>query len=274
MTDEDTFVAREREHWGSVAQAFHEGLSGMTDSCIPPLLDALGDLGGRRVLDVGCGPGHSAAEAARRGGTIIGMDLAPQMVALAAQLWPSIDFRVGDLEALPFPDGSFDAAFGNFVILHVPRPELAVQQLARVLRGGGRLALSTWDVDAKNRVLGMVFEAADVAGIPMVALPGAPARLRFADDPEFETLLRGRGFEDVTIERFEFAFEVPSAEALFTEITKTSLMAKALISSGDTETIERLRRAYIGLAKRYGRNERVSVPCAAKIAFGRKAAGA
>lgn len=274
MTDEDTFVAREREHWGSVAQAFHEGLSGMTDSCISPLLNALGDLRGRRVLDVGCGPGHSTAEAARRGGTLVGMDLAPQMVTLAAQLWPSIDFRVGNLEALPFPDASFDAAFGSFVILHVPRPELAAAQLARVLTGGGRLALSTWDVDSRNRVLGMVFEAADIVGIPMVAVPGAPARLRFADDAEFEALLREHGFEDVSIQRFEFAFQVPSAEALFTEITRASMMAKALLASGDSATLERLRRAYIGLAERYARDDRVSVPCAAKIASGRKAASA
>lgn len=246
----------------------------MTDSCIPPLLDGLGDLRGRRVLDVGCGPGHSTAEAARRGGTLVGMDLAPQMVTLAAQLWPGIDFRVGNLEALPFPDASFDAAFGSFVILHVPRPELAVEQLARVLIGGGRLALSTWDVDSKNRVLGMVFEAADIVGIPMVALPGAPARLRFADDAEFEALLRGRGFEDVTIQLFEFAFQVQNAEALFAEITRASMMAKALLASGDTTTLERLRRAYIGLAERYARDGRVSVPCAAKIASGRKAAKA
>jgi SAM-dependent methyltransferase len=267
--DAEQFTSVLREHWGEVAQAFHEGLSSLTDSCIPRLLASLGEIRGLRVLDVGCGPGHSTAEIARRGAAVVGTDLAPPMVALAAKVFPKIDFQVADVEELPFPDASFDAACGNFVILLISRPERAAAELARVLKPGGRVALSTWDVDARNRVLGMLGEALEASKIATPSLPGAPEQLRFADDAEFERLLRGAGFEQIKIERFGFAFEAPSADALFTELTKTSRTVRAAIASGDTAAVERLRMAYVRLAERYARDGRVAVPCSAKIASGR-----
>lgn len=267
--DADAFIEFERAHWSDVALAFHQGLSALTDRCIPPLLAPLGELRELRVLDVGCGPGHSSAEARRRGASVTGSDLAPNMVSLAGELFPEIEFVAANAESLPFGEGSFDAALGNFVILHVPRPELAAAELARVLKGGGRLTLSTWDSDEANRIFGILFEAAAQVGLS-TTIPAAPDRLRFANDAEFRRLLANHGFEDVEIVRFEFVHRVPSAEALFDQITKVSVTAKTLAAKGDVETFSRLRTAYIRLANRYSTGGGIGVPCAAKIASARR----
>src|SRR5664279_4956047 len=83
------------------------------------------------------------------------MDLAEGMVSLAARLHPDLEFRRGDAEALPFPDELFDAVVGNFVLLHLGRPERAVSEFVRVLGPGGRVALTVWDLPERTRVLGV-----------------------------------------------------------------------------------------------------------------------
>ena len=66
------------------------------------------------------------------------------MIEAAKRLAPEIDFRVGDAEALEFPDQSFDCVTSTFGVMFVTRPEAAAAELARVTRKGGRLGLVTW----------------------------------------------------------------------------------------------------------------------------------
>lgn len=73
-------------------------------------------------------------------------------------------------------NGSFDAVVGAFVLNHLPRPEVAAAELTRVLVGGGRLALSLWDVPERTRFLGLVEDAVARAGgheLPAVAKVGS-----------------------------------------------------------------------------------------------------
>src|SRR4029453_5686212 len=67
------------------------------------------------------------------------------MPAVASRLHPQVEFVQGDAEALPFTDEAFDAVVGNFALLHLGRPEQAAAEFVRVLKAGGRLALTAWD---------------------------------------------------------------------------------------------------------------------------------
>lgn len=99
------------------------------------------------VLDVGTGPGVLLAElAARRPDLRLnGIDLSADMIAAATrnlgQFADRVDVRVADVTDLPFPDGSFDLIVSSFSLHHWDRPELAVPQLARVLRPGGQVCV-------------------------------------------------------------------------------------------------------------------------------------
>ncbi len=108
---------------------------------------------GERVLDIGCGRGavlRPAAHAVGPDGEVVGIDLAQGMVEqlrrylqLAGVEHATV--RHGDAEAIGEPDGSFDVALGGFMIFFAPDPTIVLGELYRVLRPGGRVALSIFD---------------------------------------------------------------------------------------------------------------------------------
>ena len=130
------------------------------------------------MLDVGCGLGTLSAAAAARGATVTGVDLAAGMLAEARRRHPQVEFVLADAEALPFADGAFDVALGAFVVNHLPHPERAAAELARVAR---RVALAMWGPEDEVGLLGLPARAArDLdANVP----PG-PDSLRFTDAGE------------------------------------------------------------------------------------------
>ena len=85
------------------------------------MLDAARVEQGMRVLDIGSGPGHAAAQAAEREACVVGVDVATAMVQRARRLHPGLDFHQANAEALPFEDDCFDAVVGNFSVLHLGR---------------------------------------------------------------------------------------------------------------------------------------------------------
>jgi len=112
----------------------------------PALLDLLGDVAGRRVLDAGCGPGRYAAELVRRGARVTGFDESDAMVRLArARLGAQAEIRTGTLaDPLDWlPDASQDLALLALVLHHLDDRVTALRELHRVLRPGGHLVLST-----------------------------------------------------------------------------------------------------------------------------------
>ena len=112
---------------------------------LPPLLELLGDIAGRQVLDAGCGEGYLARALAAREAHVTGIDLSPRLIDLARGRDPggTIDFQVGDLSQ-PRPDaaGRFDAVGSYLVLNDVADYRGFVATLAASLKPGGRLALA------------------------------------------------------------------------------------------------------------------------------------
>jgi SAM-dependent methyltransferase len=97
-----------------------------------------------RLLDAGCGSGVAASLAAARGAHVVGLDAAPAMVAIATTRVPGAEFRVGELENLPFPDDSFSAASAFNSVSYAADPTRALAELGRVVTSGGPVAVATW----------------------------------------------------------------------------------------------------------------------------------
>jgi SAM-dependent methyltransferase len=109
---------------------------------------------GERVLDLGCGGGRHAFELYRRGARVVAFDHDGGELAQVASMFLAMtqsgeagekaDARVvqGDVLSLPFPDGSFDAVIAAEVLEHIPDDERAIAEIARVVRPGGRLAVT------------------------------------------------------------------------------------------------------------------------------------
>lgn len=120
------------------------------------LVEALRPRAGERVLDIGSGPGFLACEIAERlgpTGSVAGVDLSPDMNALAQRRVTAsgaapVSFTLGDATALPFADGSFDAAVSTQVYEYVAEMPAALAEARRVLRPGGRLLVLDTDWDS------------------------------------------------------------------------------------------------------------------------------
>jgi ubiquinone/menaquinone biosynthesis C-methylase UbiE len=102
---------------------------------------------GQRVLDVACGTGILAREAARRTapGRVTGLDANAGMVEVARRLAPNVDWRQGVAESIPLPDRSFDTVVSQFGLMFFRDRREALCEMLRVLVPGGRLSVAVWD---------------------------------------------------------------------------------------------------------------------------------
>jgi ubiquinone/menaquinone biosynthesis C-methylase UbiE len=148
------------------------------------LCEAVDVRAGWRVLDVAAGNGNAALAAARRGGEVTAVDYVEALLERAAQRADAeglpLATRVADAEALPFPDGSFDATLSTFGVMFTTNPKRAAAELARVCRPGGRIGLANWTpegfVGSMFKVVGT--HAAPPAGVPSPLAWGTEDRLR------------------------------------------------------------------------------------------------
>ncbi len=103
---------------------------------------------GEAVLDIGTGTGVVAITAARAGARVTGLDLTPALLEAAREnsliARQNIVWTEGDAEHLPYPDDSFDVVVSQFGHIFAPRPDVAIAEMLRVLKPGGRIAFATW----------------------------------------------------------------------------------------------------------------------------------
>jgi SAM-dependent methyltransferase len=269
--DADAFNAFEAAGWERQVAGYDAFFGAITTRLVGPLLDAAEVGDGARVLDVASGPGYVAAEAAARGASVIGVDVADGMLSLARRLHPQIDFRHGSAEALPLPDESFDAVLANFLLLHVGRPEQVAAEFGRVLAPGGRVALTVWDVPDQARVLGVLVEAVAAAGAsPPQDLPAGPPFFRFADDGEFARLLSDQRLSDVQVKTVSFAHSEDSPDTLWRGLMGGTVRTSALVAGQAPEMQRRIRAAFDRIVEPYRVGDRLELPVSVKLASARK----
>jgi SAM-dependent methyltransferase len=147
MKEPDPFAdlkKRQREMWASFTPT-----AMFTTPVAGRLVTFAGITPGESLLDVGTGTGVVAITAARAGAHVTGLDLTPELLDQAREnariaLMPHIVWTEGDAEDLPYPDASFDVVVSQFGHMFAPRPRIAVAEMRRVLRSGGRIAFATW----------------------------------------------------------------------------------------------------------------------------------
>lgn len=186
------------------------------------LLAVARPLRGRRVLDVACGTGIVARLAAAEGGTVVGVDVDPAMLAVACDLESGVDWLLGDAAALPVPDEAFDVAFCQQGLQFVADPEQGLRELHRALSPGGRLALAVWCDVSRAPGFDALATALDRHGGPG-DLMRRPFRL--GDSATVRGLLTAAGFTDTHVTTHIVAARFPSVRELFHRQVSASPLA-------------------------------------------------
>lgn len=136
--------------WSGIADTWAEIMEPLRTPLFEAMLDACGVQAGAYVLDAGCGSGAASKCAALRGAKVAGLDAAEGMIERARQQVPDGDFRVGDLEELPFNDDAFDAVVASDSVQFTENKLAAISEMARVCKPEGTVVIALWDEPDKN----------------------------------------------------------------------------------------------------------------------------
>lgn len=193
--DADIWVAEARRLDRAIAR--HHG----------PFLAAAAVGEGDRILDVGCGNGVSTRDAARSAtsGSVLGVDLSPQMLAVARRIaadegLDNVEFRLADVQIHPFEDDAFDLVISRMGSMFFGDPQAAFANLARALRPGGRMTLLTWQPLADNEWLSAFRIAMAVGRDLPTPPPDSPNPFTLSEPARVRAILEGAGFTDITLE--------------------------------------------------------------------------
>jgi len=187
----------------------YDRFSRFMESSAVEFLDRVRVPPGASLLDVACGSGQLALIAARRGVRVTGVDIADNSICAAreraqAEGLPA-QFHEGDVEALPYADASFDVVASLFGAMFAPRPELAAQELIRVCRPGGTIAMANW---TKAGFIGQMFALVS----RFIAPPGMPAPVLWGDEPTVRERL-GPAIAELRLTRVMYQFDYPFSPA-------------------------------------------------------------
>lgn len=140
------YTARMRAMWG---EGDYSGLAGRLAPAAAQLVEAVAPDPEARVLDLAAGTGNVAILVSARGTQVVATDLSPRMVEVGRARTEGlpVEWLEADVEELPLPDASVDAALSSFGLIFAPRPDVALAEARRVLVPGGRLAFTVWRPD-------------------------------------------------------------------------------------------------------------------------------
>ncbi|MEV6481006.1 class I SAM-dependent methyltransferase [Streptomyces sp. NPDC051576] len=263
----NAFDTAERAMWTGRANAYAASFARLCAHPVGELLDAAGVEEGTYVLDVGTGTGTAAMAALARGARVCAVDADAGMVDAARA--GGVEARVAVLPELPFPDGEFDAVVGNFVINHVGRPRAALAELRRVLKPGGRVALTLWGArrGAGQELFGRALAAAGAV---------VPADLpRLDPDEDFDrtadglaALLTEAGFHDGRVAELEWDHGATVDEWWGGAAGGVATIGW-IVGSQEPEAVVRIRRHYESLSAEFdGGGGELALPHRALLGWG------
>jgi SAM-dependent methyltransferase len=222
-----------RERWQRAARGWSARAEEIRNFGMPVsvwLIDQLGLQPGQRVLELAAGPGDTgfmAAELVSPGGTLISTDGIEPMLEIARERAdalgvPNAEFKQVDLQWIDLETASVDAALCRWGLMFVADPGASLQEIRRVLRPGGRLALAVWAEPERNPWATIPTRALIELGHVERPDPNAPGMFVLADADRLRGLLEGAGFVDVVIEALELERADAGLEHYLQETTDLS----------------------------------------------------
>ena len=242
--------------WGARARDFADLQEGVSQPIYEATFRRAGVKPSTRYLDAGCGAGMAAQMASALGAQVAGIDASEALLAIARERTPDGDFRIGELEALPFPDRSFDLVTGFNSLQYAGNPGVALAQVGRVAKPDGQVVVATWgDPD------GMPAASVITALRPLLPPPppGAPGPFALSDAAALRKFAEDAGLHPLEVFDVDSAFHYSDLDTGVRALNSTGVAVRAMenssedaVSRAHREALAPFRRAngsYLAAAK-------------------------
>lgn len=276
-TDLTAFGTLEHSGWsdGERASNYVELFASASDQAIEPLLSAVGAGPGLKALDLCCGQGNVSEALLGRGCRTIGIDFSPAMLAFARNRAPNATFIEADAQALPLVDAEFDVVVSNLGVCHVPDQPRVLSEVRRVLRPGGRFAMTVWGGPEVSPCFEVIYQAIRTHGSPDVVAPPGPDFHQFAIPDVAEEFLRRAGFANPELTMVDCAWDLDSPEDLSEIFEKGTVRAAMVLASQPPQNLAAIRSALArAVQTRFAHGDHWCVPIPAVLvsatAYGHK----
>jgi len=228
--------------WNKVTMDHLSPMGNKIISCIKPS-------GTDNVLDIASGTGEPGLTIAAMldGGTVTLTDLSEDMLAIAKENAANrhitnIKITVCDVCELPFPDNSFDALSCRFGFMFFPDMQLAANEMARVLKPGGRIATSVWDIPEKNfwvtATMGTINKNMELPPPPS----GSPGMFRCCKPGLMKEIFENAGFKNIKDEEVASKLNSGTVETYWNMMTEIGAPIVAALSKADDAMREKIKK--------------------------------
>jgi SAM-dependent methyltransferase len=271
VSDFTAFARMERSGWSDPAraEAYVGFFASASEQAIGNLLDAAAAESGLKALDLCCGQGNVSEALIGRGCRVVGADFSSVMLSFARERVPNATFVEADAQHLPFGDREFDVVVSNLGVCHVPDQPCALSEVRRVLRPGGRFAMTVWCGPDVSPSFEIVYGAVRAYGSPHVSAPSGPDFHQFANRENAERLLSEAGFGNVDFTIVDCAWDLDTPERLCEIYEKGTVRAAMLLGKQPASNLVAIRSAIAeSVRERFaiGNRWRVPVPAALLVA--------
>jgi len=229
------------------------------------------------VLDVAAGTGEPGLTIASRlkGGKVIITDLAKDMLEIARKNAilrgiNNIETRACDVCELPFEDNTFDAISCRFGFMFFPDMLLAAKEMVRVLKPGGRIATSVWNVPEKNfwitAIMGTINKNMELPAPP----PGAPGMFRCAKDGLISGLFLQAGLKNISVEEVAGRLNCKTADVYWNVMTDVGAPIVAALSKADDAMKEKIKKEVYQVVNQKYPDGNILIDSSALVIYGKK----
>ena len=228
------------ELWGARARDWADYQEGQAAALYREAIVRIGIGEGTRVLDVGCASGVFAALAADAGARVSGIDAARASIDIARQRVPGGDFRVGDLQFLPYDDDTFDAVTAFNAIQYAADTRAAAAEAKRVAKPGATVFTLVWGREDRTELVAILRALRPLLPPPP---PGAPGPFALSTEGALEAVLQGGGLHIKDTGYLETAFEYPDEETYVRANLASGPATLAIRTSGEDAVRQALLHA-------------------------------
>jgi SAM-dependent methyltransferase len=215
----------------------------MEDKKLPiykAVLEKISPVAGKHVLDVGCGAGTFCGLMSKENARVQGLDASFSLIHLARQRVPKADFRVGQIEHLPFQDGTFDIITGFNSFQYAFDPLAAIKEACRVAQSGATIVMAIWG--DPNDCDGLAYIKSVVSLLPSPPVKG-PGPFALSTDGKLWSFVKQAGLQPLEQIDVHIPWTYPDEDTALRSLLSSGPAIKAVLTAGE----ERVREALMNM---------------------------